>query len=276
MTDYPDWQTPQAHATAIGATGVPLLVLPTLELQQTFNPNAGATQSSASVPVTQIGYEIIVQSSFSVAPTSPFIRVTIAWNDGVPLDPVATDTFIVPASTTPGAFRVQGNGPTKGAAAVISVTNLDSLQVATVQVMFLQHSRVLSADEWTFDNPADAALTVSGFTLPKLPDDESCLGILDNVTIAASSSSAWLFGISPGIAVVGYEMSVGAASSLSIRVRPKPDSEYSGHNVLYSAVSAPPSFQIAGARAPLGLVLANSATTAITLSLGMFRASMAT
>lgn len=272
MTDYADWQTPNAHATQIAATGVPLLTLPTLLLQQTFDPAAGVTQSSASLAITQPGYEIIVQSSFSVAPTSPFIRVTIGWNDGTSLDPVNADTFIAPASTTPGAFRVQGNGPTKGNAAVISVTNLDGLQVATVQVMFLQHSRILASDDWTYDNAANAGLTVTGFTLPKMPADQSCLGVLDNVTIAAAGSSAWLFGICAGLATVSYEIGSGAASTLSLRIRPKPDTEYSGHNILYSAVSAPPNFQIAGARAPLGVILANSATTSLTMSLAIFKA----
>lgn len=70
MTDFPDWQAPQAHATAINATGVPLLRNITV-LTTTAVINAGTTSSPVTVnyPPFAEGYLI------EVIPQNPGARI---------------------------------------------------------------------------------------------------------------------------------------------------------------------------------------------------------
>lgn len=267
--DYPDFQTPQQHANTIAATGVPLLTLASSLLQQTFNPPALAKRSSASLSITQIGYEIVVGASFGVVPTNPFIRVTLTWSQTGFTGYTDTETFIVPACNTPGAFTVIGQGPTRGDSLVVSVTNLDPLQTATVSVGVAENSRIYDRSKWRWDNATDAGLTVAGFTLPSLPADESVLGLVDAVAIPASTAVSYLCGMRNGTIQFGYEMNGGVAASLTLRLQPAPTTEYSTHFPL-GAVAAPSfSFQFAGPRAPVIVRLVNTSAGPITVTFGV-------
>lgn len=271
MTDYPDWQQPSANASSIAVTGVPLLALATLTLQQSFNPAAGATQSSAAIAMTQIAYDITVQSSFSVAPATPFIRIQLEWLDAGTSVRVATDTWIVPACTTPGSFTAHGRGQAKGDQCVVHVTNLDGLQTATVTVLMMSTSRMPPGDSWRWDNGLNAGLTVAGWTLPVLPPDESVLGMADGVTIAAAGTAAWLIGAHDGLMSVAIQVTSGALSSLVAQLAAEPSSAYVPNNPLYSSASPPASFLAGGVRAPMRFQLHNNATTSVTVTWGITR-----
>lgn len=271
MTDYPDWQTPQSHADKIAATGVPLLALATLLLQQSFNPAAGLTQSSAALAVPQIGYDITVTGSFGVAPSSPFIRVQLEWTDAGTSTRIATDTFIVPAATNPGVFTVHGRGPSKGDTVTVHVTNLDVSQTVLATVLLLSTSRIPVTDTWHWDNGLNVGSVVQGWTLPTLPADESVLGMADAVTIGAGANTAWLIGMHDGLMGVGIQVTSGALSSVVAQLAAEPASEYVPDNPLYSQVGPPSWFQVAGVRGPMRFQLHNNATSSITLTWGIVR-----
>lgn len=273
VTDYPDWSPHVANAQQIAATGVPLLTLSSLVQSASGLTIAGAgVHPFPAVTIGQIGYEVRIDASIPFSATIPFLEVQMIWTDPAANKIMATDTFIVPSSSGGQAFTVIGRGPSKAAVLQVQVTNLDPAQTATINISVLQNSRVYPRDDWRWQGNVAPSTNVPGFTLPTMPPDESVLGVLDGVTIAASSQNTYLFGMHDGLLNVGYEVNTGAASNLSIRIRPKPDGQYSAHNIIYSAVSPPSNFQIAASRAPLGVVVANSATTAMVLSLGMIRA----
>lgn len=270
-TGYPDWQVPKANATQIAATGVPLLAASALLLQQTFNPAAGATQSSLGSTFSQIGYDFTVQSSFSVAPTTPFIRVQLEWLDSGTSVRVATDTFVVPASTTPGAFTVHGSGQAKGDQCTVHVTNLDGLQVATVTVLLTESSRVPASDTWRWDNQANAGLTVTGWTLPVLPPDESVLGMQSGAVIAGGANGSWLCGMHDGLCWFSAQVQAGALANLVFQFAAVPSSAYTANNPLYNVTGAPSAFQFAGVRSPLRLIIHNNGTSSATVTWGLVR-----
>lgn len=273
VADYPDWSPHVAHANQIAATGVPLLTLNTRLYQQAFpSVAAGTPVSSGPLNVSQVGYEVQITAKFPVATVTPFVEIQVAWTDTTSGLQIGSDTFIVPGATAPGVWTVHGRGPTKANQLNLTVTNLDASNAASVGVIALQNSRVYQKDEWYWVNPQNKSLTIPGFPLPTFPDDESVLGLLDGITIPASSQASYLFGMHAGMVSVGYEVNTGAASNLSIRIRPKPDTVYSGHNIIYSAVTPPANFQVAAPRAPLGVVLVNAATTAMVMSMSMIRA----
>lgn len=273
MTDYPDWTVPQASANAISVTGVPLLSMATLAYQGTLNPAALATLSSGSQSMTQVGYEILVQSSYGVAPTVPFIEVQLEWFMVGVTNRVATDTFIVPASTTPGAFTVRGTGPSKGDLVNVHVTNLDPAQTATVSIALLQVSRTYVTDSWRWDNAANAGLTVTGWTLPSLPPDESVLGMAASSVIGAGGNGTWLCGMHQGLVNASIEMNVGALTALVAQVAAEPGSAYVANNPLYSLATPPNVFQYAAPRAPVRFQLHNNSGAAVTVTWSLVRAA---
>lgn len=72
MTDFPDWQAPQAHADAINTTGVPLIRNATV-IATGLNVNAGAT----SVPVTYQYPAFAEGYLIEVIPQHPGVRIFV-------------------------------------------------------------------------------------------------------------------------------------------------------------------------------------------------------
>lgn len=270
--DYPDFQTPQQHADTIARTGVPLLTLASDVLAQTFTPAAGATSSSISIPITQIGYEIMIIGQFIVAPTNPFARVTLTWSQSGITGYTDTETFIVPCGSAGTSFKVIGRGPTRGDSVVVSVTNLDPLQVISLVVNLAENSRIYDRSQWRWDNAPLSGVTVAGWTLPFLPADESVLGILDNTLIPASSGIQWLFGMHNGLVQFQYEMNTGLASALTVRFQAAPTSEYLTHYSLGAASPGSFGVQFAGPRAPIVVRLVNTSAAGINVSCSLLRA----
>jgi hypothetical protein len=268
--DFPDFQVPQAHADAIATTGAPLLTLATLVDSQTGKViTAGNVFPGPGKPISQIGYEIQVQVTANSASTVPYAVVALTWVDSGTGITVGSDTWTVPGSSNATPFMVLGKGPSKADKVSVTVTNLDPANSITISYVLIQNSRVYPKDDWRWYNNNNRLTAVPAATLPTLPPDESVLGLVDNVTILASSQDTFLFGMYNGPVTVSYELSSGSAASLMFRVRPQPDSAYSGHNILGAFSNPSPSFQVAGPRAPLRVVVANSATTTITLSFAL-------
>lgn len=199
IADFPDWQAPAAHAGQIAQQGVPLLTASKLLANDTITALAhGASFGTPGLTVSQPGYEIIVNPKFAAGTTNPFVEVQLQWVDIGTGIQMASDSFFIPGSTQPSGLAVFGRGPTKGNQLFVTVTNLDTVNPVTLGLTVLQNSRVPQTDVWRFQNSSVNNMTVPGFTLPSLPDDESCLGTITGATIAASASSSWLMGIGAG------------------------------------------------------------------------------
>lgn len=271
MTDFPDWQAPSAHAAQIATQGVPLLAGSVGVPGRTWTLAGGASSTAAAMTFHKIGYEMLVKSNIGGAATVPFAQLKLEWTDSGSGLLVATDTWVVPCCTSPSKWIVAGRGPTKADTCVPTVTNLDPAVTNSVELDVLENGRVYQLDDWGWINELDSSLTVPGFTLPSMVGDESCLGFLPGTTIAGSGSSKFLFGMWDGLITVGVEMISGTLSNLQVRMRPAPDSLYTGHNIFGSFGTPTTNFVVQGARAPTQVVVANSATTSIQVALGLFR-----
>lgn len=274
VADFPDWQAPQAHADRISVTGVPLIT----SSRQVLNvaPQAlagGAGFSSALLPVSAIGYEIFISSKCGGTATVPFIEVQLQWLDTASGNISGTDSWIcVSGSSSNGGVTV-GKGPTKGDQVEVLITNLDAAVATTISVTLVQNNRVYPTDTWYNPNNQFRNTVVPTFTVSNNPDDESVIGLFSAVSIPANGSVSKLCAMWNGLIYVGLEVTVGALSALDIRIRPKPDGEYGGGNILGSYNAPAPGFTFIGAKAPLGVVLANTTASAITVNCGLFKAA---
>lgn len=278
VTDYPDYSPHVAHAQQIAATGVPLLTLSTPLISTTSQNIAGnAVYTPPVKPVSQIGYEFWLQASTGAAATVPYLQVKMTWIDSTSGRAVATDSFVVPAASSPGGFVTIGRGPTKADQLSLTIQNLDPAVGATINLAILQNSRVYPRDTWQWQMGNVVGVTVPGFTLPTLPDDESVLGVLNSSTVAASSSSGFLFGMAPGALVQLAGATSGITpSNVGLIVSALPAGVYTAGGQLLNTVltTAQFSYQFIAPRAPLFVQWSNNATSGTLSVSGMMTAQV--
>lgn len=277
VQDFADWNAPQAHASAIAATGVPLLsAAGTLisALLQSVAAAGGTLTKTATF--TQTGWALNIITNFPAAATVPFVEVTMTWEDPVTAAIYGEDHYFIPGSSGASGFTVLANGVVKSGVLNVTVTNLDPAQIATVSLLVSQDSVTRAADRWAWRNSADNGLTIPANTLATLPDDESSLGILNGVTIPASSNATWLFGMAPGklITLSGF-MTVVTPANVNFQVRSVPSSVFGGN--AYLAFLLPASndftFTFTAGRAPMSLKVTNTGTVAGALNVMMTAAA---
>jgi hypothetical protein len=188
VADYPDFTTPQAHATAISITGVPLLALAgTLLTSQVFNVPASSSLSSSVLPITQLGYEISLACSIPNTATVPFVDVDLLWTDPTGMITVAQEKWSLPCAST-GTFTQVGTGPTKGAQLQLKLTNQDPAQIATVTAVILSNSRVYNRDRWM---PVTLA-NIPTFTGLAGDPRREVLGLVDALSVGAGLTATRL------------------------------------------------------------------------------------
>lgn len=265
MTDFPDWGTTQAQATAISTTGVPLLSNPNVLVNQTLQSiAAGGSLVFGPVAVTQTGYSLQVNTTFPSTATNPFLEVVMTWTDPGTGQVYDDEHYFVPGAQTPSAFTVLGSGPARSGHLTVTLVNLETVQAGTVTLQVAQHSTVSPRDTFRWRNTTDNAVVVPGLTLPVLPDDELCLGYLRGATIAAGATTSWLFGMAPGrlVQLAGITSGI-AATSIVLQVQAAPTSVYTGSGIcLYEALATLGfDFQFIAPRAPVLLKVTNNATS---------------
>jgi hypothetical protein len=195
VVDYADYQTPQAHATAIASTGVPLLagdiILGTPLVGQALA--AGASITAFSGAVTGIAYIAFVDALNSNGATSanPFLKVSMIWKDAVggntlpPQHWFPLQTNVSPASSN---GLVCGRGPTDGAVLTVLIKNMDLVNAVTVDFELIQSARPITRHDWrNVSNNVSGNYTFGGLTVPTPVSDASSL----------------LLGCSPGIPING-------------------------------------------------------------------------
>jgi len=270
-SDYPDWTAPQAHADAVAATGVPLLGNP-LGLYNDAGRVivSGAPFTEILQTVRQIGYAGWLSVKFPVAATSPFLQVVFKWIDTVTSTTVATDTFIAPGNTAAGGFVTFLTGICKGDQVQVTLTNLDGAQSATVTFILNQDGITRQRDLCRSYNGVNTGTTVPGFTLATLPDDESCLGMA-SIAIPANSQTDVLFAMYNGPVALTYQMTTGAASTLSLALAAMPAASYLGNNPLGLYGPTPPNpVNFNGPRAPVRVRALNNSGLATAVTVALF------
>ena len=266
VADYPDFATPQAHATAIAGTGVPLLTVPNTLISALLQAVAAAGGTLVKTATfTQVGYAIQVIVNFPAAATNPFCEVAFTWSDPVSGQVYDEAHYFVPGASGASGFTVLGNGPVRAGQLQVTVTNLDAAQIATVSLEVAQDSCIRTADRWYWRNATDNGLTVPTFTLAQLPDDEDVLAILHNLVVPASASLVVLCGMAPGRTVqLAGTVGTISPSSLQFKVQVVPASVYTtaGDLLDTTPTAATWGYQFLAPRAPLLFTITNSSTTA--------------
>lgn len=161
--DYPDFATPQAHATAIASTGAPLL--------HGVNPLAQALAVAAPVGgfptqdfvIAKPGYVAQIKAVSAGQPTVPFLRVSLFWDD-TPVGPnrTAVEAWIIPVTNSGGStVRVFGKGPTKGGFLQMQFQNHDPALAATVTLTLIETTQHIARDDWRSDPIASVGTFVA-------------------------------------------------------------------------------------------------------------------
>lgn len=219
-TDYADFQTPGANAQAISVTGVPLLTLAGILLaSQTFTIPGGGNQNTASLPITQLGYEIQLKLSIPAAATVPFVDATLMWTDNSGGNTVAQERWMLPCGSNAN-YIITGTGPTKGSQLVLKLSNEDPTQTATVGVIILTNSRIYRRDRWIVNTPQP----VPGFTIPGGDPLREILAVIDGVNVNAGVTLTRLLPLYHGDVHVYVEEAGVAPANGSVKLQVAPTS----------------------------------------------------
>jgi hypothetical protein len=149
--DFPDWQTPQAHATTIASTGVPLLRLSNSVKTGTATTIVGAGTSTllAAGSFTQPGYEFAFRASMPAGTgTVPFVALQLSWsNAGSGLGTARRDVVITAGNAAANAVTSYMNGPCRGDTLQVKAVNLDPAVTVTLDWALSQTSHVYEHDQ---------------------------------------------------------------------------------------------------------------------------------
>lgn len=273
--DYPDFATPQAHAAQIAATGVPLLSKPAaLFAINSLVINGGSSSQTGPVSVTQTGYTAYAGVSFPAAATSPFVEITLGWIDSVTGTLAAEEHYFLAGNTAGVGLVTLGSGLTKGDQCQLTVVNLDPAQTVTVALHINQDSVPRLRERWNWRNFLVSGSTVPTFTLPTLPDDENCLGVIPNLNVPVSSFVTRLCGMAPGrLVTLAGNVSGPPVANVIIQAKATPNASYTQSGWLLYAIptAAGFSYTFPAPRCPIRVIAQNtSGSTALTFDAALF------
>lgn len=163
MTDYPDWQTPQAHATAIFDTTVPLGRKPTGIFAASTALGGGQNHVLVNqAVVSQPSYQLYL--NFELATnlgTIPFALIELNWFDSASGYSENTDWFWLPAGQLAFCSALV-TGPCRGDEVTVTLFNLEPAVILNYNVSMTQTSHTY--DQARFIQTDSSA--VVGFTQP--------------------------------------------------------------------------------------------------------------
>lgn len=146
--DYVDWNTPQAHADSIAATGVPLLNGANVITEQATPATIGAlgTVTLGPFPCSQIGYDCSFIITYPGAATNPTLTAHVSWIDSGTGQVTGEMTWNMRGAA--GGQTFHGTGRIKGDRVQIVLTNNDMVQTVTYELVFAQNSIIYQRDDW--------------------------------------------------------------------------------------------------------------------------------
>jgi hypothetical protein len=273
VTDYPDWTVPQASASAIAATGVPLLTGKAL----VFNPGiqviaAGGQYVPGTKTFTQPGFEIFTGAFSNAASATPYVSLELAWTDSSSGVIIMRDTYIIAGGSVVSSWLTLINGPTAADTVFITATNLDGAHSVNLVLIVLQNSRVYDHDVMIWDNTGNAGNSIPGVTLANLPNDNSSLGNVSGAALPANSTVSFLCG--PGYGdwiTLSLALGTVAFASVIVTVFCVPTSFYGATAYALRQIPAgmSDSWQFRGSRCPLLVSVTNTSGVAGTVSFNM-------
>lgn len=215
QTDYPDYQTPQAHADTISNTGVPLLARPAGLINQSGTVASGGTVTVASnLTVAKIGYEITL-TWFAPATNQSIITMQLIWSDSVSGQVVITDEWDFYAGSGPvaNAHIIRGTGPTKGDTLTVKATQNASTVTASYTIVMAQNSRIYAFDDWRTDTigPVTGITGANGFDM-----QNGILASMDSVAVAAGANVIALLPLFAGRVVISCTTISGTSDMTTI------------------------------------------------------------
>lgn len=168
MTDFPDWQQPQANATAISTTGVPLL-RGTANLGKAVNQSIGpgaVVQLLTTAAVGQPGYEgMFSLSGLAGGGSIPFASLIFNWFDqATGLNVFSRFQLLTAGNGAANALQYYVYGPCHGNQLSVQITNLDPTITMTLTWGINQTSHVFELDR--ISQPVYATTAPNGFTNP--------------------------------------------------------------------------------------------------------------
>lgn len=210
VSDYPDWQTPAAHASQIAVTGVPLL----RASNNLHNNTAGTLAGGASMDllgdtaVNQVGYEVTIEAWMAAGTgTVPFIQIEVYWWDSVSTLFAYRRDVVVPCGNAVGnILRSFLFGPMHSNMFHVIAKNLDPSVTANLKWTINQTSHLFARDEarqWAY-----AGTAPNGFSNP---DGAPSSNLIAHkvASLASGTSTTVLCSLFAGDVVLNVDNSVG-------------------------------------------------------------------
>lgn len=221
--DYPDYQTPTAHAAAMLVTGQGV----TKEIASFIAGGSAAAApggagllsnssnivatgtitvplgvgSAHTVSMPRIGYEVNLSlTDHTAGGNGTPVAVDMLWSDSVSGLSVYEDTWQFVTGTPGNTHLIFGSGPVKGDTLKITVTNPGTNPVAIdYAVDVMNNSHIYPRDDWrTITMPAVAGFSLAVFALPEdlIASQAPSVGTGATATrlLPAYSGAAWLLG----------------------------------------------------------------------------------
>lgn len=222
VTDYPDWQTPQAHATAISITGAPLLRLTNnLGSGSAVTIAGGATDTFlVATSVNQPGYELTVQAYMPASSgTVPFLHVQMIWYDATLGIKIAKRDVVMACGNAVGnVLTYYMRGPMHGDKMMITCQNLDPAVTATVTWSANATSHVYEQDgaiQYGYTGTAP-----NGYLWPAGVPTANLIAY-ESASIAASGSESFLCALYAGDVILNVE-NITSAQNVKIELFDSP------------------------------------------------------
>lgn len=264
MTDFQDYQVPQAHATAISKTGVGLLKFANGLASGTGTTIAGGVKTAlaSNLAITQPSWEFGASLSLPAGVgTIPFARWSFDWFDPTGLIAVASDNVEIALGNGPAnAINITGRGPCKGAVLTVSLQNRDPAQTLTVTYNAYEASHTFERTQ--FEQLGPPATGPIGFTYAGT-DPGVRWAAYSKPSIAASTSVTRLLPVAFGkwrwtVDNTGQSQAVGVQiQNAYATVIPASANIYDAS----TAAGAVTTFEVSMPAQPMQLIMTNAATT---------------
>lgn len=146
--DYPDFGAPQANATAISTTGVPLItnVQPLATISQVA-PAGGLVTIGPFFP-TSPSYEIWLNSVMAASGATGPLLVSVGWYDDAGFNIISNEEYTIWPAALGGQHFVIGRGPCKGQALYITFQSYGLGANTTVTGAIYERSHIYTRDNW--------------------------------------------------------------------------------------------------------------------------------
>ncbi len=177
-------------------------------------------------------YDLSALATSGGGTTFPFLLVTVFCFDAGGTFAVSQEDWIIPMSAT-GTQRIRGSGPVRGTLLQVQVKNLDSVGCTLAQFDLFVSSRPQTGSDWRSSAQAPAP----GFLVPTAGSGfDNCLGAVNNVTVAASTSRTYLLGLFAGNVYIRAS-ATGTADDTKVVFTVRAEEDSSAFNTLLSSKS---------------------------------------